>query len=166
MKTPPARQSAGRDARLYGRRDARGYAKQIAYRMGEGESFSVGRRIRTLWELPETGLAVPSPVGREKVRVRMVLSEVRLRSGTCCWTNPMPSRCSRTGDNEENRESDSNKASRCEGFRSSLEGDSAWNVVTVGRPKPRCGTSGNPPETENLRVSLAVRRCENGRLAI
>ena len=35
--------------------------------MGEGELSSVGRRIQPLWELRATGLAVPSPVGREYV---------------------------------------------------------------------------------------------------
>src|SRR6185436_14129827 len=40
-------------------------------RMGEGESSSVGRRIQALWKLRETGLAVPSLVGR-RVRVRVV----------------------------------------------------------------------------------------------
>src|SRR5688572_32091570 len=38
--------------------------------MGEGESSSVSRRIQPHWKLRETGLAVPSPVGRERVRVR------------------------------------------------------------------------------------------------
>src|SRR5258705_12319917 len=56
--------------------------------MGEGESFSVGWRIQSLWKLREAGLAVPSPVGRERVRVRVVLSEIRLLSDTCFCTNP------------------------------------------------------------------------------
>src|SRR2546427_4120486 len=56
--------------------------------MGEGESSSVGRRIQPLWNLRVTGLAVPSPVGRERVRVRVVLFELRLLSGTCFCTNP------------------------------------------------------------------------------
>src|SRR2546422_9772862 len=33
--------------------------------MGEGESSSVSWRIQSLWMLRETGLAFPSPVGRE-----------------------------------------------------------------------------------------------------
>src|SRR2546426_11648076 len=56
--------------------------------MGDGESSSVGRGIQPLWKLRETGLAVPSPVGRERVRVRVVLFELRLLSGTCFCTNP------------------------------------------------------------------------------
>src|SRR5712675_1001808 len=55
----------------------------LSHRMGEGESFSVGRRIQPLWKLRETGLAVPSPVGRERVRVRVVLLEIHLLPGTC-----------------------------------------------------------------------------------
>ena len=42
----------------------------------------------TLWKLRATGLAVPSPVGRERVRVRVVLLVLRLLSGTCFCTNP------------------------------------------------------------------------------
>src|SRR5438093_3631723 len=34
--------------------------------MGEGESSSVGGRFQPLWKMPATGLAVPSPVGRER----------------------------------------------------------------------------------------------------
>src|SRR5436309_8096142 len=60
----------------------------LSHRMGEGESSSDGRRIQPLWKLRETGLAVPSPVGRERVRVRVVLLEIRLLSGTCFCTNP------------------------------------------------------------------------------
>ena len=56
--------------------------------MGEGESSSVGRRIQPLWKLRKTGLAVPSPVGRERVRVRVILFEIRVVSGTCFCTNP------------------------------------------------------------------------------
>src|SRR5213083_3106212 len=59
----------------------------LSHRMGEGESSSVGRRIQPPWKLPETGLAVPSPVGRERVRVRVVSLEIRLLSGTCACTN-------------------------------------------------------------------------------
>src|SRR6266516_910207 len=54
-------------------------AKHI--RMGEGESSSAGRPFQTLWELRATGLGVPSPVGRERVRVRVVLFEIRFLSG-------------------------------------------------------------------------------------
>jgi hypothetical protein len=66
-------------------------------RMGEGETSSGGRRIQPLWKLPESGLAVPSPVRRERVRasalssaerVRVVLLEIRLLSGNCFCTNP------------------------------------------------------------------------------
>jgi hypothetical protein len=57
-------------------------------RMGEGESSSVRRLIQPLWRRRETGLAVPSPVGRERVRVRVVLFEIRLLSGTCFCANP------------------------------------------------------------------------------
>src|SRR2546427_10768827 len=56
--------------------------------MGEGESSSVGRGIQPIWKLRETGLAVPSPVGRERVRVRVVLLKIRLLSGNCFCTNP------------------------------------------------------------------------------
>jgi len=41
--------------------------------MGEGESTSVGWRIQPLYKLQETDQAVPSPVGRERVRVRGIL---------------------------------------------------------------------------------------------
>src|SRR5216117_2127712 len=60
----------------------------LSHRMREGESSSVGRRIPPLWKLPETGLAVPSPVGRERLRVRDVWFEIRLLSDTCFCTNP------------------------------------------------------------------------------
>jgi hypothetical protein len=69
----------------------------LSHRMGEGESCSVGRRIQPLWKLRETGLSVPSPVGRERVRasalssaerVRVVLFELPVLSGTCFCTNP------------------------------------------------------------------------------
>src|SRR5688572_2971947 len=50
----------------------------LSHRMGEGESSSVGRRIQPLWKLRATGLSVPSPVGRERVRVRDILFEIRL----------------------------------------------------------------------------------------
>src|SRR5213592_1087989 len=71
----------------------------LSHRMGEGESSSVGRRIQPLWKLRETGLAVPSPVGRERVTclprplrrrqgVRVVLLELRVLSGHCFCTNP------------------------------------------------------------------------------
>ena len=59
----------------------------LSHRMGKGESSSVGRCIQPLWKLRETGLAVPSPVGRERVRVRVVLFEIHLLSGTCSCTN-------------------------------------------------------------------------------
>src|SRR5216117_3464772 len=64
----------------------------LSHRMGEGESSSIGRRIQPLWKLRETGLAVPSPVGRERVRVRVVLLEIRLLSGTCFCTSPKQGR--------------------------------------------------------------------------
>src|SRR5216683_7847928 len=60
----------------------------LSHQMGEGESSSVGRPIQPLRKLRGTGLAVPSPVGRERVRVRVVLLEIRLLSGTCFCTNP------------------------------------------------------------------------------
>src|SRR5213075_3105641 len=63
-------------------------AKHIPHRMGEGESSSVGRRIQPLWKLRAAGLAVSSPVGRERVRVRVILFEIRLLSGACFCTNP------------------------------------------------------------------------------
>ena len=63
-------------------------APALSHRMGEGESSSVGRCIQPLWKLRETGLAVPSPVGRERVRVRGILFEIRLQSGTSFCTNP------------------------------------------------------------------------------
>jgi hypothetical protein len=61
-------------------------------RMGEGESSSVGRRIQPLWKLRAAGLAVPSPVGRERVRVRADLFEIRLLFDICLCTNPKWSR--------------------------------------------------------------------------
>ena len=61
----------------------------LSHLMGEGEWSSVSRRIQPLWKLRETGQAVPSPVGRERVRVRVVLLEIRLLSGSCFCTNPM-----------------------------------------------------------------------------
>jgi hypothetical protein len=59
----------------------------LSHRMGEGESSSVGRRTQPLWKPRATGLAVPSPVGRERVRVRDALFEIRLLSNTCSCTN-------------------------------------------------------------------------------
>src|SRR5205809_6072083 len=41
--------------------------RSLSHRMGEGESSSVGRRIQPLWKLRATGLAIPSPVGRQRV---------------------------------------------------------------------------------------------------
>src|SRR2546425_8562749 len=60
----------------------------LSHRMGEGESCSVGRRIQPLWNLRATELPVPSPVGRERVRVRVVLLEIRLQSGAYFCVNP------------------------------------------------------------------------------
>ena len=45
-------------------------------------------RIQPLWKLQTMGLAVPSPVGRERVRVRVKLFELRLLFGPCFCTNP------------------------------------------------------------------------------
>src|SRR5256885_11825576 len=59
----------------------------LSHRMGEGESSSVGRRIQPLLKLRETGLAVPSSVGRERVRVRVVLFDTRFLSGNCFCTS-------------------------------------------------------------------------------
>src|SRR6185369_10212872 len=68
----------------------------LSHRMGEGESSSVGRRIQPLWKRRETGLAVPSPVGRERVRVRVILFELRFLSDICFCTNPkIPTACLR-----------------------------------------------------------------------
>src|SRR6185503_17365741 len=41
---------------------------------------------KPLWKLRQTGLAVPSPVGLERIRVGGVLLEIRLLSGTCFCT--------------------------------------------------------------------------------
>src|SRR5438552_8720114 len=56
--------------------------------MGEGESCPARLRIQPPWILRTTGLAVPSPVGRERVRVRVFLFELRLPLGTYFCTNP------------------------------------------------------------------------------
>src|SRR5213592_4352813 len=56
--------------------------------MGEGESSPARLRVQPLWKLQTMGLAVPSPVGRERVRVRVKLFELRLLFGTCFCTNP------------------------------------------------------------------------------
>src|SRR5438876_7608112 len=56
--------------------------------MGEGESCPVRLRIQPLWELQTISLAVPSPVGRERVRVRVNLFELRLLLRTYFCTNP------------------------------------------------------------------------------
>jgi len=47
----------------------------LSHRMGEGESSVVGRPIQALQKVRATRLAVPSPVGRERVRVRVALFE-------------------------------------------------------------------------------------------
>src|SRR5437016_4968952 len=52
-----------------------------------GKSFSVGWRIQPPRNLRETALAVPSPVERERVRVREVFFALRLLSITCFCTN-------------------------------------------------------------------------------
>src|SRR5580765_7996333 len=62
----------------------------LSHQMGEGESSSVGQPIQPLWKLQKTGLAVPSPVGRERVRVRVVLFDIRLLFATCFCTNTKP----------------------------------------------------------------------------
>src|SRR5438094_168374 len=67
--------------------------------MGEGESSSVGGRFQPLWKMLATGLAVPSPVGRERVSVRVVLFDIRLLSGTCFCTSPKWSRAQQTSSN-------------------------------------------------------------------
>ena len=56
--------------------------------MGEGESCPARLRIQPLWKLQTMGLAVPSPVGRERVRVMVNLFELRLLFGTCLCTIP------------------------------------------------------------------------------
>src|SRR5437879_679928 len=72
------------------RRSRRGKQAAGSHRMGEGESSSVGRRIQPLWKLRETGLALPSPVRRERVRVRVVLLEIRNgeTSSVACVSSP------------------------------------------------------------------------------
>src|SRR5580765_4985112 len=60
-------------------------AKQIPHRLAEGESTSVGGRIQPLQKVQETDQTVPSPVGRERVRV--ILFEIHLLSGICFCTN-------------------------------------------------------------------------------
>ena len=45
-------------------------------------------RIQPLWKLQTMGLAVPSPVGRERVRVRVKLFELRILFG-----NGLTNRC-------------------------------------------------------------------------
>jgi len=55
---------------------------------GRGRIELSGRRIQPLEKVPETDLAVPSPVGRERVRVRGILFESRLLSGTCFAQTP------------------------------------------------------------------------------
>jgi len=60
----------------------------VQHRMGEGESSSVDRRIQPRWKPRETGPGFPSPVRRERVRVRDVFFEKRLLFGTCVCTNP------------------------------------------------------------------------------
>src|SRR5438445_12840912 len=46
-------------------RRSRGEGPALTYRMGEGESSSVGRRIQPSWKLSRFGIGIPSPVGRE-----------------------------------------------------------------------------------------------------
>ena len=69
------------------------------HRMGEREWSSVGEGIQPLLMLREPGLAVPSPVGRERVTclprrlrrrqgVRVGLFEMRLLSVAYHCTNP------------------------------------------------------------------------------
>ena len=56
--------------------------------MGEGEWSPIRVRIQPLWELQTTDQAVPSPVGRERVRVRVKLLELRLLLGIYFCTSP------------------------------------------------------------------------------
>src|SRR5580765_1416581 len=56
--------------------------------MGEGESPPVRVRIQPHWKLQTTDLAVPSPVGRERVRVRVVLFQLGLLSGSYFCASP------------------------------------------------------------------------------
>jgi len=58
------------------------------YRMGEGEPCPARLRIQPLWKLQAMCQGVPSPVGRERVRVRVNLFELRLLLGTYFCTNP------------------------------------------------------------------------------
>src|SRR5213075_763048 len=58
------------------------------HRIGEGESCPARLRIQPPWILQTTGRAVPSPVGRERVRVRVFLLELRLLLGTYSCANP------------------------------------------------------------------------------
>src|SRR5213592_4844308 len=78
----------------------------LSHRMGEGGSSPVGRRIQPLWKLRETGLAIPSPVGRERVTclprrlrrrqgVRGVLLATRRSCVTRFCSNPTSRRLKR-----------------------------------------------------------------------
>jgi hypothetical protein len=93
-RLPGSHCAAGRGAT---RRSATSSTTLNRYPMGEGESSSVGRPIQPFWKLRGTGLAVPSPVGRVRVRasalssaerVRVVLLEAHLLSCSCCHANP------------------------------------------------------------------------------
>src|ERR1043165_7196440 len=60
----------------------------LSHLMGEGESSAVGVRIQPIWELQTTDQAVPSPVGRERGRVRVNLLELRLLLVSYFSTSP------------------------------------------------------------------------------
>jgi len=83
LKYPNARLSWGSGQNKFGFGGTLTLTPALSHRMVEGESFSLGRRIQPLWKWRETGLAVPSPVGR----VRVVFIEIRLLSDTCFCTN-------------------------------------------------------------------------------
>src|SRR6266542_3035991 len=56
--------------------------------MGEGECCATRVQSQPLWERQTTGLAVPSPVGRERVRVRVGLFQLRHVFGSYFCTVP------------------------------------------------------------------------------
>ena len=60
------------------------------HRKGEGEPSSVGRRNQPLGKLRVALPAVPSPVGRERVRVRAILLEIRLLFGISAFVFAQP----------------------------------------------------------------------------
>ncbi len=117
-------------------------ARQPLPRMGEGESCSVGRRIRPRWKLRETVLAVPSPVGYG-------FAALRARGRSADFQSAVSPNCIRQGVGLVPRVGLSQRLAECNSaIRQSitLRYEVALNRYPVGRESVRVrGNGANAP---------------------